>query len=147
MSGAEVNPSPMLSDRLAIIMLRCENPQRAIMPKLAKTMLPNIISVQPPRTHCGIVANKAPIGGKSPQRMRITAPVAMVKRLITFDKAARPTFCENDVMGVQPNRPEIQLTIPSQATEAPISFFFTPRPKAPEQRADVSPMVSVAETK
>ena len=92
MSGAEVNPSPMLSERLAIIMLRCENPQRAIMPKLAKTMLPNIIKVQPPRTHCGIVANNAPIGGNSPHNISITAPVAIVKRLITLDKAARPTF-------------------------------------------------------
>ena len=41
----------------------------------------------------------------------------------------------------------MQLTNPSHATDAPISFFFTPRPRAPEHRADVSPIVSVAETK
>ena len=135
MSGADVNPSPILSERLAIIILRCENPHLAIMPKLANTILPNIKRVQPPRTHWGIVENMAPIGGDSPQRISITAPVAMVKRLITLDKVASPTFCENDVMGVQPKRPATLLTRPSQATDAPISFCFTSRLRAPEQRA------------
>ena len=78
MSGADVKPSPMLSERLAMIMLRWEKPHLAIMPKLANTMLPNIIRVQPPSTHWGMVANRAQMGGNKPHTMRMTAPVAMV---------------------------------------------------------------------
>lgn len=37
-------------ERLTITMLRCEKPVRAIIPKPAKRMLPNIIMVQPPKT-------------------------------------------------------------------------------------------------
>ena len=73
--------------------------------------------------------------------------MAMAKRLTTLVRAASPTFCENEVMGVQPKSPAMVLTKPSQATEAPISFWWTLRPSAPEQIADVSPMVSVAETR
>ena len=147
MAGTEVKPRPMASERLTMIMLRWEKPQRAIMPKLAKTMLPNIIMVQPPSTAWGMVARIAPMAGTKPLRMRIVAPVAMEKRLTTLVRAASPTFCENEVMGVQPNSPATELTKPSQATDAPISFFCTSRPSAPEHIADVSPMVSVAETR
>ena len=71
----------------------------------------------------------------------------MAKRLITFEMAASPTFCEKEVIGVQPNKPAKELTKPSHDTEAPNSRSFTSRPKALEQRADVSPMVSVAYTR
>ena len=127
--------------------LRCENPHFAIMPNPAKRMLPNIIIVHPPSTAWGIVASTAPTNGNSPPRIRMTAPVAMVKRLTTFVMAARPTFCEKDVIGVQPKTPASVLTNPSQATELPISFLWTCRPSAPEHMAEVSPMVSVAETR
>ena len=50
MPVAWVKPRPTLSERLTMTMLRCENPLRAIIPKPAKRMLPNIMIVQPPKT-------------------------------------------------------------------------------------------------
>jgi len=49
----------------------------------------------------------------------IAAPVAMAKRLITPLIVARPTFWLNEVIGVHPNRPAIELTNPSQAMLPP----------------------------
>ena len=94
-----------------------------------------------------MVVSTVPMAGKRPPRIIMAAPVAMTNRFTTLDIAARPTFCENEVMGVQPKMPAMVLTKPSQATEAPISLVVTSRPSAPEQSADVSPMVSVAETR
>ena len=75
------------------------------------------------------------------------APNAMVKRFTTPDMAAKPTFWLNDVIGVQPKRPEKVLTKPSQHTAEPISLVLGSRFKALLQRAEVSPMVSVADTR
>ena len=50
MPVADVKPRPTLSERLTMTMLRWEKPVRAIMPKPAKRMLPNIMMVQPPNT-------------------------------------------------------------------------------------------------
>ena len=117
------------------------------MPKPANKMLPNIMMVQPPSTGCGMVVSAVPMAGNRPPRIIMAAPVAMTKRFTTLEMVARPTFCEKEVMGVHPKHPAMELTNPSQATEAPISLVVTSRPSAPEQSADVSPMVSVAETR
>ena len=77
----------------------------------------------------------------------IMAPMAIVKRLTTPDMAAKPTFWLKDVIGVHPKRPETELTKPSQQTAAPISLVLGSRFRALLQSADVSPMVSVAETR
>ena len=71
----------------------------------------------------------------------------MVKRFTTPEMAARPTFWLNDVIGVQPKMPDTELTKPSQQMADPISFVSGSRCKALLQRAEVSPMVSVAETR
>ncbi len=75
------------------------------------------------------------------------APMPMVKRLTTPDMAANPTFWLNEVIGVQPNRPDTELTKPSQQMADPISRVSGSRFSALLQRADVSPMVSVADTR
>lgn len=58
-----------------------------------------------------------------------------------------PTFWLNDVIGVQPNSPDTLLTKPSQLMAAPISDSFGLRFSALLHKADVSPIVSVADTK
>ena len=117
------------------------------MPNPANRMLPNIMIVQPPSTACGIVVRAAPIAGNTPPIIITTAPTPIVKRLTTPDMAARPTFWLNDVIGVQPNRPDTELTKPSQQMADPISLVSGSRFKALLQSADVSPIVSVADTR
>ena len=75
------------------------------------------------------------------------APMAIVKRFTTPDIAAKPTFWLKEVIGVQPKRPETELTKPSQQTAAPISLVLGSRFNALLQSAEVSPIVSVAETR
>ena len=77
----------------------------------------------------------------------IPAPVAIVKRLITFVIAINPTFWLNDVIGRHPNSAERELMYPSQAIEPVISLSVTSRFNADAASADVSPIVSVAETR
>ena len=76
-----------------------------------------------------------------------TAPTPMVNRLTTPEMAAKPTFWLNEVMGVQPNKPDTELTKPSQQMADPISRVAGSRLRALLQRAEVSPMVSVADTR
>lgn len=77
----------------------------------------------------------------------MTAPVAIVKRLITFVMAISPTFWLNEVIGIQPKSADSELIKPSQASEPVISLSVTSRFSAEEASADVSPIVSVAETR
>lgn len=144
---ADVNPRPVLKDKLTIIMLRCEKPLFAIMPNPAKRMEPNIMMVQPPRTACGMVVRRVPTGGNRPPRSMMPALVAMAKRFTTPESEARPTFWLKDVIGVQPKRPEMELTKPSQLMAPPISTLWIWRLRAPLQRALESPTVSVADTR
>ena len=44
-------PKPTLSERLTITILRCEKPVRAIIPKPAKRMLPNIMNIAYDQAH------------------------------------------------------------------------------------------------
>ena len=71
----------------------------------------------------------------------------MVKRLTTLVIATRPTFWLNDVIGRQPKTEDSELIKPSQAMEPEVSFSVTSRPKPEAASAEVSPMVSVADTK
>ena len=77
----------------------------------------------------------------------MTAPVAMVKRFTTFVIATSPTFWLNEVMGRQPNTEDRELTKPSQAIEPEVSSRVTSRPSPEAASAEVSPMVSVADTR
>ena len=110
-------------------------------------MLPNIIIVQPPSTASGSVASSEPRIGNTPARIIITAPVAIAKRLTTLVMATRPTFWLNDVIGRQPNTDERALMNPSQAIEPDVSLSVASRPRPVAARADVSPIVSVADTR
>ena len=110
-------------------------------------MVPNIMMVQPPNTAFGKVAKTAPKIGKIPARIMITAPVPMVKRLTTLVMATSPTFWLKDVIGRHPNKDEILLINPSQAMDPAVSFAVTSLPKPEDARAEVSPIVSVADTR
>ena len=94
-----------------------------------------------------MVVSTYPIAGNTPPIIMMMAPKAMVKRFTTPDIAAKPTFWLNEVIGVHPKRPDTELTKPSQHTAAPISLVLGSRFKALLQSAEVSPMVSVAETR
>ena len=59
----------------------------------------------------------------------------------------KPTFWLKEVIGGQPNNDEIELQNPSQAKESEISSSVTSRFNPEFTRAEVSPIVSVAETK
>ena len=103
--------------------------------------------VQPPSTASGNVASTAPKIGKIPAKIIITAPVAIVKRFTTFVMATKPTFWLNEVIGRQPNTDDNALTKPSQAIEPDVSFVVASLPSPDTASADVSPIVSVAETR
>ena len=142
-----VNPRPMLRDNAAMVIFRCENPHLLIICKPLTTIVPNIIMVQPPNTASGSVASNAPKNGKMPAKIIMPAPVAMVNRLTTFVMATNPTFWLNEVIGRQPNTEDNALTKPSQAIEPDVSSLVTSRFKPEAARAEVSPIVSVAETR
>ena len=110
-------------------------------------MLPNIMIVQPPSTASGNVASAVPTAGTNPAMIIMIAPIKIVKRFTTFVMATRPTFWLKDVIGIQPNRPDNALINPSQAIEPLISFSVTSLPNPDAATADVSPIVSVADTK
>ena len=142
-----VKPMPTASDSAAMRMLRCEKPARAIIWKPLTMMLPNIMMVQPPSTASGSDAKITLITGRNAARIMMTAPVAMALRFTTFVMATRPTFCENDVIGRQPKHADSELTKPSQAMEPESSFSFTSRLRPTMVSAEVSPIVSVADTR
>ncbi len=142
-----VKPRPMDSDSAAMRMLRWVKPARAIIWKPLTQMLPNIMMVQPPSTASGSEEKIALTNGTKPARIMTTAPDAMARRLTTFVMATRPTFCENEVMGMQPKQADSVETKPSQAMEPESSSSRTSRLRPVAASAVVSPMVSVAETR
>lgn len=146
-SGTCVKPSPILNDNAAIIIFLCEKPHFAIICKPLITILPNIISVQPPSTASGNVASNVPNIGNNPAKTIITQPVKIVNLFTTFVIETSPTFWLNDVIGKQPKSPDNALTKPSAAIEPVSSFFETSRFNPDEASADVSPIVSVADTR
>lgn len=146
-SGTCVKPSPILNDNAAIIIFLCEKPHFAIICKPLITILPNIISVQPPSTASGNVASNVPNIGNNPAKTIITQPVKIVNLFTTFVIETSPTFWLNDVIGKQPKSPDNALTKPSAAIEPVSSFFETSRFNPYDASADVSPIVSVADTR
>ena len=146
-SGTCVKPSPILNDNAAIIIFLCEKPHFAIICKPLITILPNIISVQPPSTASGNVASNVPNIGNNPAKTIITQPVKIVNLFTTFVIETSPTFWLNDVIGKQPKSPDNALTKPSATIEPVSSFFETSRFNPDDASADVSPIVSVAETR
>ena len=84
---------------------------------------PNMMTVQPPSTQEGRVEKNAPIGGNSPDMMRVMAPNMMVNLFTTFVMATRPTFCENDVIGEQSKTPADTADMkPSQQSDPETSL-------------------------
>ena len=146
-SGTCVKPSPILNDNAAIIIFLCEKPHFAIICKPLITILPNIISVQPPSTASGNVASNVPNIGNNPAKTIITQPVKIVNLFTTFVIETSPTFWLNDVIGKQPKSPDNALTKPSAAIEPVSSFFETSRFNPDDASAYVSPIVSVADTR
>ena len=146
-SGTCVKPSPILNDNAAIIIFLCEKPHFAIICKPLITILPNIISVQPPSTASGNVASNVPNIGNNPAKTIITQPVKIVNLFTTFVIETSPTFWLNDVIGKQPKSPDNALTKPSATIEPVSSFFETSRFNPDDASADVSPIVSVADTR
>ena len=108
---------------------------------------PNIITVHPPSTACGSELKNAPSGGNKDASIRISAPIRIVKRLITCVIVTSPIFWLNDVSGRHPKHPEIALENPSTASEPRSSFILRSRPSAPVQTAVVAPVVSAADTR
>src|SRR5699024_1957790 len=97
-----VSPTPIQKERETMIMVRSSNshPLSILIPSYM--MEPNIMTVQPPSTAWGRELKKAPRGGNREARIRISAPVKMVKRLITPVMVTRPTFWLKEVSGGQP---------------------------------------------
>ena len=108
---------------------------------------PNIMIVQPPSTASGIDEKNRPIGGINPARIMDTAPVMIVKRFTTFVIAIRPTFWEKEVTGGQPNKEDNADAKPSTAIAPDISSFVISLSNPPDTNAEVSPIVSAAETR
>ena len=142
-----VNPIPTERDNAAIVIFLCVNPAFAIIWIPETIMVPNIMIVHPPNTDSGSDAKKLPTGGKRPAKIIHPAPVAIVKRLITFVILTSPTFCENDVTGGQPNNAEIADAKPSHAKDPEISSEVMSLSRPPDTIAVVSPIVSAADTK
>ena len=103
--------------------------------------------VHPPSTASGKDAKKFPTGGSRPARIMHAAPVIMVNRLTTFVILTSPTFCEKEVTGGQPNNAENVDAYPSQASEPEISSPVISLFRPPETSAEVSPIVSAADTR
>ena len=116
-SSIIVTPIPILNERAMIVIFRSEKPQFASIFIPLKMIEPNIITVHPPRTESGSELKNAPIGGKRDARIRINAPIRIVKRFTTFVIDTRPTFWLKEVIGLHPNRPESALQKPSQARD------------------------------
>ena len=110
-------------------------------------MDPNIIRVHPPSTASGREAKITPSTGNSPARIIMAAPLATAFRFTTWVMAMSPTFWLKDVIGRQPNREDRALMNPSTPMDPSISLSVAFRPKPITVRAEVSPRVSVADTR
>lgn len=75
------------------------------------------------------------------------APDAIAKRLTTLVIATSSTFWLKEVIGRHPNTDDNALIKPSQAIEPEVSFKLASRFKPEAASAEVSPIVSVAETR
>ena len=71
----------------------------------------------------------------------------MVKRFTTFVIATSPTFWLKEVIGIHPKTEDSALMNPSQAIDPEISFCSAFLPRAVAASAEVSPIVSVADTR
>ena len=123
------------------------NPHFPIISIPLTTIVPNITIVHPPSTGSGSVEKNAPTGGNIPANIRINAPNIIVNLFTTFVIAIRPTFCENDVIGIHPNTPDTALKKPSHASDPDTSFSVMSLSSPPATTAVVSPIVSAADTK
>ena len=146
-SLALVNPIPMDRDSAVMVMFLWVYPHLEIICIPEVRMVPNIMIVHPPRTDSGRDEKKFPTGGRRPARIMQSAPVIIVKRFTTFVMATNPTFWEKDVTGGQPKIAEIVEEYPSQASEPEISLLSISRFSPPAASAEVSPMVSAADTR
>ena len=108
---------------------------------------PNIITVHPPSTACGSELKNAPSGGNNDAKIKIIAPIRIVKRLITPVIVTSPTFWLKDVSGRHPKHPEIALENPSTARDPCNSSIFKSLSNAPFAIAVVAPVVSAADTR
>lgn len=127
--------------------MRCVYPHFPIIWTPLTTIVPNIIIVHPPSTALGKVASRLPTAGKNPATTMIIAPVEIAYLLTTFVIATSPTFWLKEVIGIHPKIEESALTKPSQAMEPEVSFSVTSLPSPDDARAEVSPIVSVADTR
>ena len=142
-----MNPIPKLKEKAKTTRFLLFSPQRLNISNPLTIMFANIIMVQPPKTELGSVAIKVPNTGNNPAKIMIAAPEAMAILLTTYVIATRPTFWLKDVIGMQPIKEDRELTIPSHAIEPAISFSLTVLPSPEAAIAEVSPIVSVAETR
>ena len=87
-----VKPTPIQKDRETMIIVRSSNLQFLSIFIPSYIIDPNIITVQPPKTACGKELKKAPSGGNKDAKIKINAPIKIVKRLITCVIVTNPTF-------------------------------------------------------
>ena len=139
--------NPMPSEKAAIVSLRLVKPQSESILIPTIRIVPKIISEHPPITGWGIVAKIRPKTGKMPIRIMITAPVPIVNLFTTLVIATIPIFSLKEVIGVQPKSEPNELIKPSTAREPEISLGVTCRLSPISETADVSPIVSVADTR
>ena len=92
-------------------------------------------------------AKKFPTTGTSPAKTMQSAPVIIVNLFTTLVMAISPTFCENEVTGEQLKSDENAEAKPSHASEPETSSSVIFLPSPPIVIAEVSPIVSAAETR
>ena len=87
-----VRPTPILNDSDTIIIVLSSNLHSFSILIPSYMIDPNIITVHPPSTACGSELKNAPSGGNNDARIRINAPIKIVKRLITCVIVTSPIF-------------------------------------------------------
>ena len=146
-SGSSCKPSPKDKAIAKITMLRRFQFTSDSIEMPAATTMPNMTITPPPKTSIGTEEITAPTFGTKPQRIRNIAPIVTTARLITPVIAIRPTFCEKDVFGNAPNKPDTAVPRPSAKVAPWISLSVASRFAPPLVIPDTSPTVSTAETK
>ena len=142
-----VSPTPIQNAKDTITIVRSSNSHSFNILIPSYMIEPNIITVHPPSTACGRELKNAPSGGNNDAKIKISAPIKIVNRLITPVIVTSPTFWLNDVNGRQPKHPEIALENPSTASDPCNSSISMSLPIAPVQIAVVAPVVSAADTR
>ena len=87
-----VRPTPILNDNDTIIIVLSSNLHSFSILIPSYMIDPNIITVHPPSTACGSELKNAPSGGNKDASIRISAPIRIVKRLITCVIVTSPIF-------------------------------------------------------